>query len=99
LGIGNYIAYITTADITIPTSNMALAASNSNGGLGGSFWFSNSDGVDPLTVFNNWTNYADSNLQFVADITPATNAVPLPGAASLLGLGVIALAGSYRRRR
>jgi hypothetical protein len=68
LGAGSYIAYLTTAGVASPTSNVSFSTSSDGGGLGGvagggqggalggGFYFLNSDGADPLSLNTAYDN-------------------------------------------
>jgi hypothetical protein len=68
---------------------MEIAGSSANGGLSGGFFYSNSNGVDPLTLSDEW-QVGGNNLKLTANI----NAVPEPEtyAMMLVGLGLLGIA-------
>lgn len=99
LSAGSYIAYITTAGVGAPASSVALAGSNSNGGLGGSFRFLNSNNVDPLTLNNSWNSWYIPNMQFAANIVEGVSNVPEPATLALFGLGILGISAMRRKVR
>lgn len=98
LGAGSYIAYITTAGLSNAVTGVTMAGSNENGGLGGAFWFNNSNGADPLTSGTAWSGFwLPPNLAFTANIS-SVSAVPLPPSIAMMFTG-LGLVGFMTRRR
>lgn len=97
LSAGSYIAYLTVAGVGSPATSVAIAGSNSDGGLGGGFRFLNSNGTDPLTLNNAWSSWSIPNMQYSASFDVAAP-VPEPEtyAMMLAGLGML---GFMARRR
>jgi hypothetical protein len=95
LGSGSYIAYITTAGVANPASNVYMVGSNENGGLGGEFMYLNSNGTDPLTLSSSWSGYSVPDMAFTANIS----AVPLPPAIAMMipGLGLLGFMVRHRK--
>jgi len=92
LTTGSYIGYLTVANVTDPVSNGYFAGSTSDGGLSGSFRYSHSYGVDPLTMDSDWSGYWVPNMQFSATITAATVPEPENLAMLMAGLGLLSIA-------
>ncbi len=95
LSAGTYIAYLTVAGVASPVdSSVGFAGSSSDGGLGGGFYFLNSNGTDPLTLGDTWSDYYVPSMQFTATIAPIPE--PETYAMMLAGLGLL---GFMARRR
>ena len=95
LPVDDYIAFITVADLGNPASNVFMAGSYDDGGLGGGFTFANTNGVDPL-VLGGWNSVGDwspSNMQFSATMVPE----PETYAMLLAGLGLLGFMARRRR--
>ncbi len=97
LPAGSYIAYLTVAGVSSPVSNLVIAGSSSNGGLGGEFRFLNSSGNDPLTFNAAWSNYLVANMSYEANISPAPE--PETYAMMLAGLGLVSAATRRGRNK
>jgi hypothetical protein len=90
-----YIAYLTVAGVNDPTSNVPVQGSLDNGGLGGEFFYLNSDGADPLASPSQWYSYVIPDMTFSATFG---NAIPEPSTVALLGAGLLGM-GVLRRKR
>lgn len=91
----NYIAYLTVAGVSSPMANVAIAGSNSDGGLGGGFRFLNSGGTDPLTLNDSWSSWGVPAMAYTATFAAA---VPEPETYGMLLAG-LALVGMLARRK
>lgn len=93
----DYIAYLTVAGVAAPTSNNAVQGSTSDGGLGGAFYYANTNGADPLANPSRWSNYGVPDMVYSAAFD--ASAVPEPASMALLGGGLAAVGAIRRRRR
>ncbi|MBX9698173.1 MAG: PEP-CTERM sorting domain-containing protein [Acetobacteraceae bacterium] len=91
----DYIAYITVAGVGSPLGGSGVAGSSGDGGLGGGFRFLNSNGTDPLTLNNPWSNWSVPNMTFTAEFGEVQ--IPEPGSLALLGLALAGLVATRRR--
>ncbi len=91
-----YIAYLTTAGLATPASNISVQGNDvgNNAGLGGGFAFKNSNGVDPLTLNTSWTYLGslDFDMRFRANFSN----VPEPASFPLMMLGFALLVWKAR---
>ncbi len=92
----NYIAYLTVAGVNSPVSNVNIAGSTTNGGLGGAFRYLNSSGADPLTQSKAWSDYVVSDMAYTATFAAA---VPEPETYAMLLAGLALTGVAVRRRR
>ncbi|MDW5416425.1 MULTISPECIES: PEP-CTERM sorting domain-containing protein [unclassified Iodobacter] len=88
-----YIAYLSTAGIASPAGNIWMKSSSTNGGLNDGFASINSNGANPLSLSQSWTN-SNTNLNYTATFTTP---VPEPETYALLGLGLIAIMTRQRK--
>lgn len=91
----DYIAYLTVAGVTSPFSDVTIAGSETDTGLGGGFRFLNSALADPLTMNESWNSWSAPHMAYTATFAAA---VPEPGtyAMLLVGMGMV---GVMARRR
>lgn len=94
----DYIAYITTADVSGPTTQVGVGGTSSDTYADGGFYFLNSSGVDPLTLNNDWSSWDIPDMAFDATFVDAE--VPEPATLTIWTLGALGCAAAaYRRRK
>jgi hypothetical protein len=94
----DYIAYLSVAGVTDPTTGLNVFLSQESGGLGGGFYYLNNDGVDPLTSPTAWTSY-DTDTPDYMYYSATFAAVPEPITISLFGAGLAGVAAVRRRKK
>lgn len=92
----NYIAYLTVAGATNPTSPVSVSGSATSP-LGGLFVFKNSNGVDPIANPGGWYTggWSPAHMEYTA----VFGAVPEPASWAMLIAGFGLTGAAMRRRR
>lgn len=92
----SYIAYLTVAGATNPTTQVSVSGSVTSP-LGGLFVFNNSNGVDPIANPGGWytSGWRPANMEYTA----VFGAVPEPASWAMLIAGFGLTGAAVRRRR
>ena len=92
----SYIAYLTVAGATNPTSQVRVSGSDTSP-LGGLFVFNNSNGVDPIANPAGWNTggWTPYNMEYTASFVPE----PASWALMVTGFGLIGFSLRHRARR
>lgn len=85
LAAGSYIAFLTSTSSPSLSAVETLGSSNSAGGIGGGFYYTNTNGINPLLLNQAWTTLGGvPNLAYSATIT----AVPEPETYGMMMAGM-----------